>query len=1175
MFKRFTAAAVLAALCTPLSAFAGTTGSLTGRVTDSTNGAPVAGAVITVVSASQSATATTDARGSYSFISLGPDTYTVGATRTGYEPQSQPGQTILADQSTTLNFSMKTALKVIATTHSIGAGSLVRAGTTSDVYSVNPAAQRATQALGGAGSLDQAYGAIASVPGVSVPSGQQGWYQSVFIRGGDYDQVAYEFDGVPVIRQSDGAPVVTLSALGQQEVQVYTGGTPATSDSPGLAGYINQVIKTGTSPGYGSLQFGTGGPAFYHKFSAEAGGATPDRRFSYYVGLAGADQQYRYGDQFNAVSDPLYFYPLNVPSTNAAYHILDGSCGSYPLTAPCPAPYGFQTSPGDSWTQDTNEDREAVLNLHLAVPHRTNSMRDDIQMLYVAGSILTKYNSSENYLGNPPVSWLDGVAYTGSLFAPPDPSQIVAAPFPSSPSGRAPFSLLDPNQNDGGSNDYGVLKFQYQKNINDRSYLRGIGYSEYTDWFLNGPNSSQQTFGATLSDYEVVGHIYGASLIYSNDLSRQHLLTASLSYQTQKLQTYNATFDATFGAPNTGQFGNIVSSFVGSDGHCYNYQTGVPWTCYDSTNIGTPANLTPGNCIAAGNCTPTSPSNPVNAVTENARWLMTENGQDAQVDNVTPYFGSLALTDVWRPNDKVTINLGARVDRFAYKLDDLASSYPARAFWFSNFNNEYCGAPGVDNVSRWNANTGTFGPCPQGYTPVNFVNSTGGNTSDTIFQPRIAGTYTISPYTVLRASYGKYARAAATSYHEYNTFQQDLPTFINQFASLGYTSPDHNVVADTSNNFDFSYEHRVPGTRLSFKVSPFYRTTKNQLQYLNISALGGTLAGINVGTLRAEGIELSAQLGDFSRDGLSAQLSYTYTNTRTRYASLSNGLNIIDVLNRSIEQYNSYTYGCSPGQPAAGTQQCGGTLYAGNAAASLPSTPTPGLNVVNPYYCQAANASCPYQIQPLMDPNASYVPYDVIPSAFASANSYAVPHVATLVLNYRKKKFAITPSFSYNSGSYYGSPLSIPGYVPQACAAQPSVTPDTPGVSCGSGGAIFIPDQYTGYRFDGLGSLKEPWQFTANMQLSYDISDRASVTLIASNIYNHCGQHGYAWDTTAACWYSSLPSNILPPAGNFLSNAVTPVQVAYPYGVWFNNTQVGISSARQPFQLTANLEIKL
>ncbi len=1160
MIKRSLAAGLLALLSALVPALAGTTGSLVGRVTETGTGVPVAGATVRVTSPSQTATTKTDSRGLFSFISLGPDTYVVSVEREGYDPQSQPGQTVLADQSVTINLSIRKELKTIAITHSQGAGSLVRSGTTSDVYSVNPAAQRATKALGGSGSLDQAYGAIASVPGVSIPSGQQGWYQSVFIRGGDYDQVAYEFDGVPVIRDSDGAPIVTLSALGQQEVQVYTGGTPATSDSPGLAGYINQVIKTGTSPGYLDFTGAAGTPAFYHKFSVEAGGSTPSRLFSYYVGLAGANQDYRYGDQFNGVSDPLYFYPQVIPTTNSSFNILDGSCGTYPPPPGCGASnnYGAVFAPGNAWTQAYNADREAVFNFHIGIPHRHDALRDDMQALYVAGSIFTTYNSSSNFLAiSPPVPWLDGVTYTGQVFAAPDPTKIVPVNYPSSPTGRVANSLLSPNQSDGGNNDYSVLKLQYQKNLNDHSYLRAIGYSEYTDWFLNGPNSSQNTFGATLSDYEVLGHFYGGNLSYSNNLSQQHLLTASVSYETQKLQTYNATFDTTFGpSPNTGQFGNIITSYVGHDGNCYNFSTGAQWTCYDPTNVGNPSNLMPGDCVAAGTCSGTP------AASQGARWLVTENGQDAQVDNVTPYFTSGAITDVYRPNDRITVNVGARFDHFGYNLNNVEAGYPARAFWFQSYNNEFCGAPGIANVSRWNPTTQVFDPCPAGTTPATFTNTAGGLRSDNVFQPRIAATYTINPNTVLRASYGKYARPAATSYQEYNTFQQDLPTFLSQFAALGYTSPLHDVVADTSENADLSYEHRFPGTRLSMKVTPFYRTTKNQLQYLNISALGGTLAGINVGTLKSYGTELSLQWGDFAQQGLSAQLSYTYTNTHTRYANLSNGLNIIDVLNGSIEQYNSYTSACAGA--AANTKLCGNGLYSGNALASLPSNTTPGLNVPNPYYSQPA--------QPLMDPNAEYVPYDVIPSAFASANSYAVPHVATLILNYRHNKFAITPSFSYNSGSYYGSPLSVPGYVPQACAALPSDTPDTPGVSCGSGGAIYIPDKYTG-GFDSLGSLREPWQFTANLQMSYDINPRATVTLIASNLFNKCYQRGYAWDTATACWYSSLPSNILPPSGNFLANP--PVQLAYPYGIWFNNTQVGITSAKQPFQLTANLEIRL
>ncbi len=1170
MIKRLLASSLLLALFATVSpALAGTTGSLKGQITDAATHAPLAGVMVSAVSASQSATATTDATGTYVFLSLEPDTYTIQVAKSGYEPQSIPGQSIFADQSSVLNVTLSQSLKTIASTRA-GASTFVRSGTTSDVYSVNASGQKAAKALGGSGSLDQAYSAIASVPGVSIPTGQQGWYQSVFIRGGDYDQVAYEFDGIPVLRESDGAPITTLSVLGQQEVQVYTGGTPATSDSPGLAGYINQVIKTGTYPGYGTASLGVGGPSFYHKLSLETGGATPDRRFSYYLGLAGANSAYRYGDQFNAVSDPLYFYPLNIPSINSTYHILDGSCGDATLTTPCPGPnYGAQFSPGAAWTQATNEDRESILNFHFAVPHKHDTGRDDLQMLYVTGDVFTSYYSSANDIGAPQMNYLDasvangGGYYSGQVFGAPDPNAFVNGQFPSAQESglNQPIPV---NLRDGGSNGYSIEKLQYQRNINDRSYLRAIGYAEYTNWFLNGPNSTNQTFGATLSDYEVLGHIYGGSLIYANNLSDKHLITASLSYQTQKLQTYNATFDTTYGG-STGQFGSVITDLTDGS-HCYDPGTGLYASCYGSAQVFGPGATVPTIDCAALAGTP--------ACANGAKFLITENGQNAQVDNVTPKFSSIAVTDNYRPSDKLTINVGARFDHFAYVLDNLAAGYPARAFWFNAYNNEHCSAPGVDNVGvtspgvTLDPNTGQL-TCPTGYTPMytpgyGFVNSNGGTTSQNVFQPRFAATYVVNPTTVLRGSIGVYARPAATSYHEYNTYQQDLPSFLSQFASLGYLSPDHNVRADTSTNADLSYEHRFPKSNLSLKVSPFYRTTQNQLQYLNISALGGTLAGINVGTLRSYGLEFALQDGDFSRDGFSGELSFTYTNTHTRYKSLSNGLNIVDVLNRSIEQYNSYTSACAANE---NTAQCGNGLYAANGAASFNNG---GITVANPYY-----ASAP---QPLMDPNGSYLPYDVIPSAFASGNSYAVPDVASLVLNWRHKKLAITPSFTYNSGSYYGSPLAMPGYVPQACTQNPAATPTTPGVSCGSGGAIFVPDPYTN-RFDGFGTLREPSQLVANLQLSYDINPRMSLTVVANNLFNKCFQRGYPWDTPTACWYSSLPSNILPPngpgtqPGAFLTTP--PKQLAYPYGIWFNNTQVGITSARQPFQLTVNLDIKL
>jgi hypothetical protein len=1183
--KRVVALLLLALIAMPAGAIAGTTGTLRGRVVDAATQAPIAGATVTATSPSQNAQTVSDASGTFSFISLAPDTYTVSAAKTGYDPGSQPGVSIVADQSATVTVDLQKALKTIAHLTSRSSQSLVKSGVTSDVFSVNPAGQKAAATLSGSGSLSQAYGAIATAPGVNIPSNQQGWYQSVYIRGGDVDQVAYEFDGLPTTRQSDLAPIATLTSLGNQEVQVYTGGTPATSNSSGLAGYINQVIKTGTYPGYGNADFGIGAPAFYHQATVEFGGATPDRLFSYYVGLSGTNQTFRYGDQFGAVSDPLYFYPLYVPTNNNIYNILDGS-GKGPE-------YGFIGQPGYSYAQAADFDRENVINVHIGIPHGSNGMKDDVQMLYVTGGIAAQFYSSANDIGYTPevgnktgigypMPYLDSLYYGGPLMQTPRSQDLVVGLFPSSPTDRTAGSPIDPSDRDGNWNGYSIEKFQYQKNFDSRSYLRALVYSEYSTWFINGPNSAQLVFGSDPADYEVFEHGSGAGLVYANQLAPQNLLTIEGSYNTQRLQTYNAGYSST--DPSTTSLaptglGTILSSYGTPNGKCYNYQTGQPWSCFDAGSQ--------GGCLSADGCFPgegkynfnltpgyAPPGSP--AAKAGARWMMTENGVSAQVDDVMPHFSSGAITDLWQPNDKLVVNIGARLDNFEYSTNNLEDGYPARQFWFDAYNREHCGAPGQAPQWTWNPGSDSFGACAPGLTAmttpgVGLYNVGAGVNVADVFQPRLSFTYTLNPDTVIRGSAGKYARAEGSSYYQYNAYQQNLASFIAQFYPYGYHTPDHDISPDTSDNFDLSLEKHVKGTRLSYKITPFYRDTSNQLQFQAINPVQGTLAGLNVGTQESYGVELSMQYGDFSRDGLSGLLSYTHTDNRIRFSPI-NGVSVIDALNQQIELYNSYTSACARvTKSSPNWAACGSGAYPGNAAALLANSQSGThdqgkLQIPNPYYDQA--------LQPLFSTGAWYTPYDVIPSPFNAANGYEVPDVASLILNYRHGKYAITPSLHYADGSNYGSPLVYPGYVPQSCSAEPAKTPLTPGVSCpgGSTGAIFLPDPYSG-RFDNLGAFMQPSELSANLQASYDVNPRMTLTVQGVNLYNHCFQRGYVWDNSVTCVYSNLPSNILAPSGNFVKNP--PAQLRYPYGTFYNITEVGISSVLQPVGFFADLSIRL
>ncbi|MBC5827061.1 MAG: TonB-dependent receptor, partial [Candidatus Eremiobacteraeota bacterium] len=945
---------------------------------------------------------------------------------------------------------------------------------------------------------------------------------------------------------SDSAPRATLTNLGQQEVQIYTGGTPASAEASGLSGYVNQVIRTGTYPGFRELNVGLGGPALYNSASLEIGSATPDRRFSYYVGTSLVGQGFRYGDQYNGVGNPLFFYPLAIPSNDGT--VYDGS-----------GPAVF--APGASYAIASTTDHESIANFHLGIPHGSAGIKDDVQLLYMSSDILQRFYSSINDLGGPAyvynaanggsyLPFFDQYAYNGPLYAAPNPSDGSVALFPNSPQNRAGFTdPLPANLREGSDNGVTLLKLQYQRNIDAKSYIRLLGYTDYSNWFISGPVSAQLIYGAQLPDYEVIGHTYGGDLIYSRQLSEKHLVNLTTSYQTSKLQTYSMGFGS-----------GPVTNWIDAGGVCYSPNTGFQTSCFNNSDTsgmpteGTIAGITAGQATGLTPAITAPPGTP--GLTNNAQWVVTENGQNAQVDNVAPYFSAISLNDQWRPNEKLTVSLGLRVDDFRYRLQDLSSGYPARAFWFAAYNRENCFGPGlVDPVQRSYDAAGNLSQCPTGTTPVQLKNYTGGTTGYTVVQPRLGFTYQLSADNVIRASYGRYARPAPTSYQQYNTFQQDLPSFIATFLNLGYTSPVHDVRPDTSNNYDLSLEHHFKGTDMAFKLTPFYRNTQNQIQYLALNAQG-VVAGENVGRQRSYGVEFAFSRGDFAKDGLSFQASLTYTRSRIRYGNFHNGSNIIDLLNTYVKQYNSYTSACASANPNPAV--CG---LAG-AANAQPVFSNNGVPVANPYYGQPP--------QSLFDRSGEYTTYDLIPAPFNAALGFETPIQTSLILNYKRGKFNVSPSATYSSGSVYGSPLVWPGYDPSSCTATVGATAAADPTTCSS--FLFIPDKYTG-RFDNLGAFREPTRLTTNVSLGYEISDRVKTNLTLTGLVDHCYQRGQPWDSPTTCIYGQLASNLLAPAGNFAANP--PPQLAYPYGSWYNNVEVGQIGQKSPLTAILSVNFKL
>ncbi|HVR48000.1 MAG TPA: TonB-dependent receptor, partial [Candidatus Binatia bacterium] len=627
-------------LCQETWTLAGVTGNLTGTIKDA-SGAPIAGVEVQTVAPSETRTATTDSAGHFIILSLAPDTYTVNLTRSGYQSISYPGVTIFADQTQAVAYTMVKALKTIARVTSAAGASLVKSGVGSDLYSVNAAQASAAKALGGGGNLNSAYSAMASVPGVQTSTGGMGWdFNGAYVRGQNSYYTGFEYDGIPVNRAFDNYNASTESSLGLQELQVYTGGGPSSVASAGTAGFINQVIKTGTFPGFANANLGIGTPTYYHQAQVEVGGSTPDRTFSYYVGLLGYNQAYRFLDSSNGAG---YMTPGGIYSGPAAIGFGIGyvattpnaqgvkpSCpvGAGPTNVSFDPKTGFPLGSGcweyysglDALPQ-TISDRENVINLHMGIPKR-NGLRDDVQLMWSGSALNNYFYQSPNDIGtsfnqfswalfhaphSTPVcgqtvivpwanvsanacapgafaSYGDTVAYNvpfGTTIA-TSPTNFKAPGLyyvPGTPAHafNGPIPLYD-NSVNPLTNDTGITKIQYTYALSQSAYLRAYGYTFYSDWLQESP-----IFGGT---DQAVNSVPSAEYLLLT-----HTAGGALDFQDQLNEQNLLTLDGNYSTANVTRFNNNSAyasclSGAGCSPIGYMAKGGKGFTCYGTNATG-------------------------------------------------------------------------------------------------------------------------------------------------------------------------------------------------------------------------------------------------------------------------------------------------------------------------------------------------------------------------------------------------------------------------------------------------------------------------------------------------------------------------------------------------------------------------------------------------------------
>ena len=275
---------------------AGSTGQITGKVTDSTTGAAVAGASITAMSPSGTYRTSSDARGYFAIVNVTPDTYRVSVSAAGYQTAMSDGNSVIQDESEVVNISLAKEATVLGHVTVRGVTTVVQPNVTADQYTLTASSANATNGSGGSYGLYQTPGIIGTLPGVTMDAGGYS-----HIRGGRLEEVGFEYDGLTTVEPITGTFSTNLVEDGISRLQVSTGGYDASGGSA-ISGVVNTVVGVGTYPAHGSVTMLDQAPTFYHGLNFDYGSATPDGRFSWYVAAVTWNSDYDWGDRHS-------FYP--------------------------------------------------------------------------------------------------------------------------------------------------------------------------------------------------------------------------------------------------------------------------------------------------------------------------------------------------------------------------------------------------------------------------------------------------------------------------------------------------------------------------------------------------------------------------------------------------------------------------------------------------------------------------------------------------------------------------------------------------------------------------------------------------------------------------------------------------------------------------------------------------
>jgi TonB-dependent starch-binding outer membrane protein SusC len=222
----------------------GGTGTLTGRVTDSTSKQPIGSVTVAVVGSRVGGITRDD--GTYTIVNVPEGAQRVRVTRIGYSAREQDVQ-IVAGGTTTLNFALNTVATQLNQVVVVGYGQQRREAVTGSVAQVDAEQAR----VGVVANADQmVQGRVAGVNIVSA-NGEPGGNVQIRIRGGTSlsasNEPLYVIDGVPI--QNEGAAPGGVSVGG---INAALGRNPLNSLNPNDIESITILKDASSTAIYGS-----------------------------------------------------------------------------------------------------------------------------------------------------------------------------------------------------------------------------------------------------------------------------------------------------------------------------------------------------------------------------------------------------------------------------------------------------------------------------------------------------------------------------------------------------------------------------------------------------------------------------------------------------------------------------------------------------------------------------------------------------------------------------------------------------------------------------------------------------------------------------------------------------------------------------------------------------------